>query len=76
MYSALYSVCLKSKVNISVTTSMDIVLVKSIIQALIQVIQVQKNYSSTSLHANLDLVYISTHLNNVNIALEIIMVCL
>ena len=62
MNSALDSVGLQSEVNIPTPPMIDVVLVEHIIQALIQVLQVEQDDCSPCLHADLDLVYVATHL--------------
>ena len=62
MNSALDSVGLQSEVNIPTPPMIDVVLVEHIIQALIQVLQVEQDDCSPCLHTDLDLVYIATHL--------------
>ncbi len=62
VHSALYSMGLKSKVNISAISIVHVVLVQHIVQTLVEVFKVEQDHCSSSLHANLDLVNISTHL--------------
>lgn len=40
MYSASYSVCLKSKINISVAKVVDVVLIEYVIQTFVEIFQV------------------------------------
>ena len=56
-------------VYISSGVSVGVYLVKNIIEALVQILQVQQDDSSTNLHTNLDLVNIATHLRNIYITL-------
>ena len=63
MHSTLDTVGLKSKVYISTVSIVHVVLVKYIIQALIEVFQVEEDHCSSSLHANLNLVDVSTDLH-------------
>lgn len=60
---ASHSVGLQSKINISISSTVDIVLVEDIIQTLIEVFKVQQDNCSSSLHTKLYLVDVSTHLN-------------
>ena len=60
---ATHPVCLETQVHIFIVTKVYIVLVKNIVQTLIEVIQVEENNSASSFHANLDLVDVSTNLN-------------
>ena len=62
MYSTTDTMGLKTKVHISVATIVDVVLVQHVIQAFVQVLQVEQDHCSSSLHANLDLVDVSTNL--------------
>ena len=62
MYSATDTMCLKTKVHISVATIVDVVLVQHIIQAFVQVLQVEQDHCSSSFHANLDLIDVSANL--------------
>ena len=62
MHPALDSVGLQSEVNIPTTPMVDVVLVEHVIQALIQVLQVEQDDCSPCLHADLDLVNVPTHL--------------
>jgi hypothetical protein len=62
VHSALHSVRLKSKVNVSAVSIVHVVLVQHIVQALVEVFKVEQDHCSSSLHTNLDLVDISTHL--------------
>ena len=62
MHSAFDSVRLKSKIHISVFPIVHVVLIQHIIQALIEVFKVEQDHCSSSLHANLYLVDVSTHL--------------
>ena len=62
MHSALDSVGLQSKVDIPTPSMVDVVLVEHVIQALIQVLQVEQDDCSPCLHADLDLVNVPTHL--------------
>lgn len=62
MHSAFHPVGLKSKVNVSVLSIMHVVLVEHVIQALIKVLKVKQDHCSPSLHANLYLINVSTHL--------------
>lgn len=54
--------CLKTKVDILSVSMTDVVLVENIVQALIQVLHVEDDSSTTSLHANLDLVDVVANL--------------
>ena len=62
VHPALDSVGLQSEVNIPTPPMVDVVLVEHVIQALVQVLEVEQDDCSPCLHANLDLVYIATHL--------------
>ena len=62
VHSALDSVSLQSEVNVPTPPMVDVVLVEHIIQALIQVLQVEQDDCSPCLHTDLDLVYVATHL--------------
>ena len=62
MHSAFHSVGLKSKVNVSVLSITHVILVEHIVQALIEVLEVEQDHCSSSLHANLYLVNVSAHL--------------
>ena len=62
MYSTLHSVGLEPEVNISAVTIVHVVLVEHIIQALIEVLQVEQNHRPSSLHANLYLIDVSANL--------------
>ena len=57
---------LQTKINIFSISMNNVVLVENIIQALVKVFQVEQNNSSSSFHANLDLVDVSTHLYTYN----------
>ncbi len=63
MNPAFDPVCLQSKVHISYSTIVHVVLVKDIIETLI-VIQVEQDDSTTCLHADLDLVDITADLRS------------
>ena len=63
MHPALDSVCLQSKVHISHSTIVHVVLVEYIIQTLIKVLQIEQDYCTTCLHADFDLVDVTTNLN-------------
>ena len=63
--SALHTVSLKTKVNISKFSIMQIVLVEHVIQALIQVFEVEKDNCSSCLHTNFDLIDVSAYLQNI-----------
>ena len=56
MYSTTDSMSLKTKVHISVATIVDVVLVQHVIQAFIQVLQIEQDHCTSSFHANLDLI--------------------
>ena len=62
VHSALDSVGLQSKVNVPTPPMIDVVLVEHVIQALIQVLQIEQDDCSPYLHADLNLVYVATHL--------------
>ncbi len=62
MNPALDPVCLQSQVHIAYSTIVHIVLVKDIIETLIEVLQVEKDYRTPSLHANLDLIDVTANL--------------
>ena len=62
VHPALDSMGLQSEVNIPTPPMVDVVLVEHVIQALIQVLQVEQDDSSPRLHADLDLVNVPTHL--------------
>ena len=64
MYSATDTMGLKTKVHVSVATIVDVVLVQHIIKALVQVLQVEQDHRSSSLHTNFDLIDVSANLNN------------
>ena len=63
VHSALHLVSLKSKIHISVSPIVHVVLVEHIIQALVEVLKIEKDHCSSSLHANLYLVNISANLH-------------
>ncbi len=67
MNPAFDPVCLQSKVHISYSTIVHVVLVKDIIETLI-VIQVEQDDSTTCLHADLDLVDITADLRKASVA--------
>ena len=60
--SALDSVGLQSEVNIPTPPMVDVVLVEDVIQALVQVFQVEQDDCSPYLHADFNLVYVVKHL--------------
>ena len=62
MHSTFDSMCLQSKINISVPTIVNVVLVQYVIQALIEVLQVEKDDGPACLHTDPDLVDVSTDL--------------
>ena len=62
MHPAFESVRLQSEVNIPTPPVVDIVLVEHVIQALIQVLQVEQDDCSSCLHTDLNLVNVATHL--------------
>ena len=62
VYSTANPMCLQSKIHILAVIKINVVLVEHIIQTLIKVLQVEKNNSTPSLHANLYLIDVSTHL--------------
>ena len=62
VHPALDSVGLQSEVDITTPPMVDVVLVEHIIQALIQVLQVEQDDCSSCLHTDLDLVNVPTHL--------------
>ena len=62
MNSALDTMCLQSQINISSITRACVVLVQYIIQALIEVLQVEKDDCSASLHTDLDSIDVPTNL--------------
>ena len=62
VHPAFGSVGLQSEVDIPTPPMVDVVLVEHVIQALIQVLQVEQDNRSPCLHTNLDLVNVSTHL--------------
>ena len=62
VHPALDSVGLQSKVDIPTPPMIDVVLVEHVIQALIQVLQVEQDDRSPCLHTDLDLVNVATHL--------------
>ena len=62
------SVSLKTQIHILGVSSNNVILVEDIIQALIEVFQVEEDHSASSLHAYLDLVDISTHLYTEHLA--------
>ncbi len=62
MDSTTDTVSLQTKVNVSVATVVDVVLVQHIVQALVEVFKVEQDHCSSCLHANLDLVDISANL--------------
>ena len=70
MHSALDSVGLQSKVNVPTPPMVDVVLVEHVIQAVVQVLQVEQDDCSPCLHTNLDLVYVATHLKKRQTALN------
>ena len=55
---------LQSKIHILVAMALNVVLVEHIIQTLVKVLQVEQNHCSPCLHADLDLVDVTTHLIN------------
>ena len=67
IHSALDSVGLKPKVNVATVPEVDVVLVEYIIQALVQVLQVEQDDSSPCLHTNFDLVNVATHLKKMEL---------
>ena len=62
----LNSVCTQTKVHVSFPAKVHIVLVQRVIQALIQVFQVQKYNCVSCFHADLDLVNVATNLDYIN----------
>ena len=62
MYSTSHTVSLQAKINISVATIIDVVLVEHVIQAFIKVFQVEQDYCSSCLHTNFDLIDVPTNL--------------
>ena len=70
MHPALGSVSLQSEVDIPTPSMVDVVLVEHVIQALIQVLQVEQDDCSPYLHADLNLVYVATHLKKRQTALD------
>ncbi len=57
---------LKSQVHISAVGMIDVVLVKDIIETLIEVFQVEENNCASSLHADLDLVDVLAYLQYIS----------
>ena len=62
IHSTLDSMGLKPKINISSITVVQIILVQNIIQALIQVFEVEKNHYLASFHADFNFIYVTTNL--------------
>lgn len=62
MHSASHTVSLQAKINISVATIIDVILVEHVIQAFVKVFQVEQDYCSSCLHTNFDLVDIPANL--------------
>ena len=62
VHPTFHSVGLKSKVHISVVPIVHVVLVEHIVQALVEIFQVEEDHCSPSFHANLNLVNVSAHL--------------
>ena len=62
IHPAAHSVCLESQVHILAVSMVDVILVEDVIQTLVEVFQVKENDSTSSLHANLDLVNVATNL--------------
>ena len=56
------TVGMQTKVDISLVTIVDVVLVEHIIQTLVEVLEVEQNYCPSSLHANLYLVDVFVNL--------------
>ena len=54
--------CLESQVHILAVSMVDVILVEDVIQTLVEIFQVEENDSASSLHANLDLVDVTTNL--------------
>jgi len=53
----------QTKVHVSFSPEPHIILVESVVQTLIQVLQVQQYHGFSGLHAHFDLVDVATHLN-------------
>ena len=70
VHPAFDSVGLQSEVDISTPPKLDVVLVEHVIQALIQVLQVEQDDRSPCLHADLDLVNVAAHLKKRKITLN------
>ena len=55
---------LQAQIHILGGTPHDVILVQQVIQAFIEVFQVQQNYSTPCLHADLDLIDVAANLYN------------
>ena len=62
VYTALDSVSTQAQIHKFIVAEHHIVLVECIIKGLIQILQVQQDYSFPSFHANFDLVDVTTDL--------------
>ncbi len=62
MNPTLDPVCLQSQVHIAYSTIIHVVLVEDIIEALIEVLQIEKDDCPPCLHANLDLINVTANL--------------
>ena len=66
VHSASHAMCLESQVHILAVCMVDVVLIQDIVQTLIEVLQVEEDNCTSSLHANLDLVDIPTDLYKIS----------
>ncbi len=62
MNPTLDPVCLQSQVHIAYSTIIHVVLVEDIIEALIEVLQIEKDDCPPCFHANLDLINVTANL--------------
>ena len=66
IHSASHTMCLESQVHVLAVSMVDVVLVEDIVQTLIEVLQVEEDNCTSSLHANLDLVDVPTDLYKIS----------
>ena len=66
VHSASHAMCLESQVHVLAVSKVDVVLVQDIVQTLIEVLQVEEDNCTSSLHANLDLVDVSMDLSKID----------
>lgn len=62
---------LKPQIHILAASMINVILVQHIIQTLIEVFKIEQNNSASGLHANLDLIDVTTNLDRIQIIMDV-----